>query len=150
MTDAAWIWRCCGCGVGQQLQLSFHPQPGTFHMLQVRPKKGRKEGGREGRKKESCVLLLSPGLKSRFFLDPACGCHTEFPSLSWYCDGSVTAEWNVSPFASSPPCAEKHQRLPCLVEASGRFSADQAETHALPFHSWLASHPSSLSPSVNL
>ena len=19
--DAAWIWRCCGCGVGQQLQL---------------------------------------------------------------------------------------------------------------------------------
>ena len=23
--DAAWIPRCCGCGVGQQLQLQFHP-----------------------------------------------------------------------------------------------------------------------------
>ena len=21
----AWIWRCCGCGVGQQLQLRFNP-----------------------------------------------------------------------------------------------------------------------------
>ena len=29
----------CGCGIGQQLQLVFDPQPGNFLMLQVRPKK---------------------------------------------------------------------------------------------------------------
>ena len=29
----------CGCGIGQQLQLLFDPQPGNFLMLQVRPKK---------------------------------------------------------------------------------------------------------------
>ena len=23
VTDAAWIWHCCGCGVGQWLQLQF-------------------------------------------------------------------------------------------------------------------------------
>ena len=23
--DMAWIWHCCGCGVGQQLQLQFDP-----------------------------------------------------------------------------------------------------------------------------
>ena len=27
----------CGCGVGWQLQLRCDPQPGNFHMLQVRP-----------------------------------------------------------------------------------------------------------------
>ena len=33
VTHMAWIWHCCG--VGQQLQLPFDPQPGNFHMLQV-------------------------------------------------------------------------------------------------------------------
>ena len=30
--DAAPIWRCCACGIGQQLQLQFDPLPGNFHM----------------------------------------------------------------------------------------------------------------------
>ena len=25
VADAAWIWPCCGCGIGQQLQLGFNP-----------------------------------------------------------------------------------------------------------------------------
>ena len=25
LADAAWIWHCCGCGVGWQLQLQFDP-----------------------------------------------------------------------------------------------------------------------------
>ena len=29
--------RCCGCGVGWQLQLRLYPQPGNLHMLQVWP-----------------------------------------------------------------------------------------------------------------
>ena len=32
-----WTWHCCGCGVGQQLQLQFVPYPGNFHVPQVRP-----------------------------------------------------------------------------------------------------------------
>ena len=24
-TDAAWIWHCCGCGVGQQLHSALDP-----------------------------------------------------------------------------------------------------------------------------
>ena len=27
VTDVAQIWHCCGCGVGHQLQLQFHPKP---------------------------------------------------------------------------------------------------------------------------
>ena len=26
----AWIWRCCACGIGWQLQLQFDPYPGNF------------------------------------------------------------------------------------------------------------------------
>ena len=37
VTDVAWIWHWCGCGIGRQLQLQFNPQPGNFHMPQVRP-----------------------------------------------------------------------------------------------------------------
>jgi len=41
---------CCGCSVGQQLQLPFNPEPGNLHMPQVWPyKDGRKEGRKEGR-----------------------------------------------------------------------------------------------------
>ena len=25
ITDTAWIWSCCGCGIGQQLLLQFNP-----------------------------------------------------------------------------------------------------------------------------
>ena len=25
VADVAWIWHCCGCGVGWQLQLQFDP-----------------------------------------------------------------------------------------------------------------------------
>ena len=35
VADVARIWRCCGCGVGRQLQLTFYPCPGNFHMPQV-------------------------------------------------------------------------------------------------------------------
>ena len=33
--DAAPIPRYCGCGVGQQLQLRFDPEPENFHVPQV-------------------------------------------------------------------------------------------------------------------
>ena len=42
---AAWvahvarIWRCCGCGVGQQLQLQFNPWPGNLHVSSAALKK---------------------------------------------------------------------------------------------------------------
>ena len=36
-TDMAWILRCHGCGIGQQLQLQFDPYPGNLHMPPVRP-----------------------------------------------------------------------------------------------------------------
>ena len=36
---AARIWHCCG--VGQQLQLWFHPERGNIHMSQVWPKKAK-------------------------------------------------------------------------------------------------------------
>ena len=35
VSDAAGIQRCCGYGVGQQLQLSLNLWPGNFPMLQV-------------------------------------------------------------------------------------------------------------------
>ena len=37
VTDAAWIWHCCG--IGLQLQLRFDPYPRNFHMLWGNPKK---------------------------------------------------------------------------------------------------------------
>ena len=37
VADAARTLGFCGCGVGRQLQLRFHPEPGNFHMLQVQP-----------------------------------------------------------------------------------------------------------------
>ena len=37
VADAAWIWHCCGCGVGWWLQLQFDPQPGKLHMPWVQP-----------------------------------------------------------------------------------------------------------------
>ena len=40
--DVAKIWRCCGCDVGQQLQLQFDPWPGNLCMLQVWPLKRKK------------------------------------------------------------------------------------------------------------
>ena len=39
LTDAAWIPRCCGSGVGWRLQGQFNPQPGNLRMLQVWPLK---------------------------------------------------------------------------------------------------------------
>ena len=39
-------WHCRGYGVGQQLQLQFHPQPGNFHMPWEGPyKRPKKETG---------------------------------------------------------------------------------------------------------
>ena len=40
--DVAWIWHCCSCGVGRQLQLRCNAQPRNFHMLQVWPKKRKR------------------------------------------------------------------------------------------------------------
>ena len=37
VTDAARIWRRCGCGVDQQLQLRFNPWPGNLHTPRVQP-----------------------------------------------------------------------------------------------------------------
>ena len=37
VSDKAWIWSCCGCVIGQQLQLLFDPWLGNLHMLQVWP-----------------------------------------------------------------------------------------------------------------
>ena len=35
VAEMAQILCCCGCAVGQQLQLLFHLQPGNFHMPKV-------------------------------------------------------------------------------------------------------------------
>ena len=37
VADEAQIQHCCGCGVGQQLQLRLDPQPWNLHMPQVQP-----------------------------------------------------------------------------------------------------------------
>ena len=37
VTDVAQISHCCGCGVGQQLQLQFDPLPGNIHILRLQP-----------------------------------------------------------------------------------------------------------------
>ena len=39
VADAAQIWLCCGCGVGQQLQLQFDPYLGTSACHGCSPKK---------------------------------------------------------------------------------------------------------------
>ena len=43
VADSAQIQHCCGCGVGQQLQLLFDPWPGNFHMMWVQPWKDRRK-----------------------------------------------------------------------------------------------------------
>ena len=37
------MWHYYDCGVGQELQLQFEPQPGNFHMLQVQALKRQKK-----------------------------------------------------------------------------------------------------------
>ena len=39
VSEMPWILCCCGCGIGQQLQLQFNPEYGNFSMLQVQPLK---------------------------------------------------------------------------------------------------------------
>ena len=43
VTDTAQILHCCGCGVGQRLQLQFDPWPGNLHMPRCGPKKTKKK-----------------------------------------------------------------------------------------------------------
>ena len=43
VADVAQIPCCCGCGIGQKLQLQFDPWPGIFHMFQVQPLKKKKK-----------------------------------------------------------------------------------------------------------
>ena len=42
VVDVAQIWCCCGCRVGQQLQLCFDPSPGNSICPQVWLKKAKK------------------------------------------------------------------------------------------------------------
>ena len=35
VADEAWTLHCCGCGIGQWLQLWFNFSPRNFHMLWV-------------------------------------------------------------------------------------------------------------------
>ena len=37
VAHVAQIWHCCGCGIGQWLQLQFNPSSGNLQMLQVWP-----------------------------------------------------------------------------------------------------------------
>ena len=37
VADTAQILRCCGCGVGRQLQFWLDPKPGNLHTLKVQP-----------------------------------------------------------------------------------------------------------------
>ena len=39
VAEATWIWSCCGCGIDQQLQLQFDPQPGNFICRRCGPEK---------------------------------------------------------------------------------------------------------------
>ena len=39
VTDVAWIWRYCGCGIGEWLQLWFSPSLGTSICCRCGPKK---------------------------------------------------------------------------------------------------------------
>ena len=45
VTDSAWIRNCCGCGVGQQLQLRFNPSLRTSMCFECGPKDKKKKEG---------------------------------------------------------------------------------------------------------
>ena len=49
-TDVAQIQCCCGCCIGQQVQLQFNPRkPGNFHISQVQPYKKKGGGGSQSK-----------------------------------------------------------------------------------------------------
>ena len=58
----AGIPRCCGSGLGQQLQLRFNPQPGNLHMLHEQPKEIAK---RQKNKKSTSLANIN---KSHIFI----------------------------------------------------------------------------------
>ena len=43
IADAPQIQPCCGCGIGQQLQLQYDPQTGNFHIAAGASLKRKKE-----------------------------------------------------------------------------------------------------------
>ena len=62
VADVARIWRWCGCGAGQQLQLRFNPQPGNLHVPRCGPKKTKTKQTNKQKPSQiicSCVNLLS-------------------------------------------------------------------------------------------
>ena len=56
----AQILRCCGCGVGQQLQLQFHPRLGTSIYQGCSPKKQKKKKKeKKGKEKKKYDIQLT-------------------------------------------------------------------------------------------
>ena len=64
----AWIWRCCGCGVGWKLQLQLDPQLGNSicHGCSQKTKKKKKQGLHvvQGEKEKGHSHPASPSLLS--------------------------------------------------------------------------------------
>ena len=59
VTTAAQIWRCCGCGVGQQLQLQFDPRLGTSIGRECGTKKTETEQNKTKKPKRKHLVLDS-------------------------------------------------------------------------------------------
>ena len=60
VADAAWIWHCCGSGVGRWLQLGLDPWPGNLHMQRERPQRWQKD---KTKNKKTHRIPVSPSKK---------------------------------------------------------------------------------------
>ena len=95
VADVAEIWCFCGCGVNQQLQLQFSPQPGNFHCGRCGHKKKKKKkerggslqpGERAATLKGLCYLLIlsTVYLNFNFFIGNCVGVVKYSKSINGY------------------------------------------------------------------
>ena len=64
--DTAWILHYYGCGIGQQLQLKFQPQPRNFNMAQVQLLKNKTKKANT-RRAQSLLYALSCAMSLYIF-----------------------------------------------------------------------------------
>ena len=64
VADVARIPRCCGSGVGGQLQPRFDPQPGNLHMPRERPSKWHQDPKKKRKKKNKLKPTYSSQLEN--------------------------------------------------------------------------------------